>query len=175
MYTQTNRLDPAEDVCGQQSCPLHCPLFFWWYTLWAGNSLTISILTLSKSPTCCQPLCRAAIWHEVWNYVQKNCHTTRRVHLHPQYIWSHYSPQYTNAHSTFSGTVQSDVSLACLQKKTRSQNTEQNVMRKVTSLITAHCHTSQTFHVTQIPTARWTKTSLLTYLPTTYPPTSLPT
>jgi hypothetical protein len=23
-YTQTNRLDPAEDVCGQQSCPIHC-------------------------------------------------------------------------------------------------------------------------------------------------------
>lgn len=89
-------------------------LFFWWYTLWAGNSLTISILTLSESPTSCQCLCRMATWHEVWNYVQKNCHTTHSIHLHPRYLSSHYSPQYTNAHRPFSGTVQSDVSLARL-------------------------------------------------------------
>jgi hypothetical protein len=49
-------------------------LFCWWYTLWDGNSLTISILTLSKSPTCCQHSCRVAIRHEVWNYVQKLSH-----------------------------------------------------------------------------------------------------
>jgi hypothetical protein len=23
-HTQTNRLDPAEDICGRQSCPIHC-------------------------------------------------------------------------------------------------------------------------------------------------------
>lgn len=51
-------------------------LFFCCYTLWARNSLTISILTLSKSLTCCQHLCSVAIQHEVWNYVQKS-HTTQ--------------------------------------------------------------------------------------------------
>lgn len=68
-------------------------LFFWWYTLWAGNSMTISILTLSKSP-CCQHLCHVAIRHEVWNYVQKT--VTQPI----QFICTHGTFGHTTVHST---------------------------------------------------------------------------
>jgi hypothetical protein len=69
-------------------------LFFWWYTLWADNSLTISILTLSKSPKCCRRVCHVAIWREVWNYVQKT------VTQPTQFICTHGTLGHTTAHST---------------------------------------------------------------------------
>lgn len=67
---------------------------FWWYALWAANSLIISILTLSKSPTCCHHLCHVAIWHEVWNYIQKTATQST------QSICTHGTFGHTTVHST---------------------------------------------------------------------------
>jgi len=89
---------------------------------------------------------------ELWT---KNCHTTHSIHLHPWYIWSNYSPQYTNAHSTFPSTVQSDVSLACLQQKkhvlriySKTWCGKWQVLLQLTATRFKHL-----FHITQIPTA----------------------
>jgi hypothetical protein len=92
-HTRTNHLDLTEDVWTPATfiTPF---LFCRWYTLCDGNSLTVSILTLSKSLTCRQRSCRVAIGHQVWNYVQKT--VTQRS----QFTGTHGASGHTSVHST---------------------------------------------------------------------------